>query len=324
MAAEDVLSEVLGHLQLRGEIFCCTLLGHDTSLSLPPGQAHFHVVERGSCWISLPAENQAEETRAGDLILLVSGSGHTISSDPAPRHRRSLTEVLPERYDADQRCLDLSDEPAQPQKSSGLPSSTELTCGRFVIDSIGSEALIEALPPLLILRGSEGAPERWLSTIMKLLAAETAQDLPGSSLARARFVDLILVGALRRWLQEHQGEAASWLAALQDPVAGRALSLLHANPQHPWTVPELANQLGLSRSPFASRFKAAVGQSPMKYLSSWRLRLAARQLRQGSSVSEVAQSVGYESAAAFSRAFGREMGVPPSSLRPKIGDLYRS
>ena len=307
MAESDVLSEVLGHLRLRGEVFCRTKLGRHTSLSFPTGQAHFHVIERGPCWVSVPTESHSVVANAGDLLLLVGGNGHSVSAVEKDAREHPLMEVIPIHYDAKRLSLDLSDG----------DSCVEMVCGRFAMDAVGSEALIGALPTVVHLRGHQGAADGWLTTTLHLLSAETTANRPGSARARARLVDLVLVGAIRRWLEENQQECVGWLTALRDPVVGKALALLHAEPGHPWTVPEIAARVGLSRSPFAARFRNQVGSSPMRYLTSWRMRLAARMLSEGSSVGETAQGVGYESDASFSRVFKREMGVPPSTLRPK-------
>ncbi|MEM8962735.1 MAG: AraC family transcriptional regulator [Acidobacteriota bacterium] len=301
----DVLSDVLGDLGLRGEVFCRTTLGPGISLSFPTGQAHFHVIERGPCWITIPDDDISLLASSGDLLLLVAGSGHAVASDERAAVDHGLWDIVPSHYDAERLTLDLSDD----------EPCVEMICGRFSMDSVGSEAVVGVLPSVVHLRGRSGQLVDGLASMLRLLSAEATSNAPGSSLARARLVELILIGAIRRWLVETGDDQAGWLPALRDPVVGAALGNLHTRPEHPWTVSELSSTVGLSRSPFAARFKSQVGVSPMKYLTSWRMRLAVRLLRRGTSVGEAASAVGYASDAAFSRTFKKEMGVPPSSFR---------
>lgn len=306
-APVDVLSETLGGMSLRGEVFCRTTLGPDAGLSFPSGQAHFHVIERGPCWVSVPSQQVVLRVGPGDLLLLVGATGHTVASAAKEIRDHALWDVVPTHYDPAALTLDLSD---------GEPW-VEMICGRFSIDAVGSERLIGALPPVLHLPVRASPLGDWLASTLTLLSAEATSQRPGSALTRARLVELVLVGAIRRWLEDGGEARVGWLSALRDPHVGKALGLLHARPAHPWTVPELAAATGLSRSPFAARFKDAVGSAPLRYLTAWRMRLASRLLRGGASVGEAAAAVGYASDAAFSRSFKKEMGVPPSALRPR-------
>jgi len=241
------------------------------------------------------------------LLGMSGGTGHAVSSRREATVSWDLWEAVDAHYDAERLSLDLS----------GGVGRVQMLCGRFSMDMVGSEALVAALPPVMHLRGHGGPLVDWLAPLLRLLSVEVNPHRMGGELARSRLVDLMLIGAIRRWLDECVEEGdVGWLSALTDPVVGKALGHLHAHPERPWTVPDLASSVGLSRSPFAARFKAQVGISPMKYLTSWRMRVAARQLRRGRSVGEVAGAVGYESGAAFSRVFKKEMGVSPSTFRP--------
>ncbi|MEM9074405.1 MAG: AraC family transcriptional regulator [Myxococcota bacterium] len=284
-------------------VFCRTRLGESTALSFPPLQAHFHVIERGPCWLHVPGED-LRIANSGDLLLLVGGSGHSVASQERDFVDHSLWTVVPTHFDATRMSLDLSE---------GTPA-VEMICGRFSIDAVGSEAIVGALPQVVHLQSHGGGLNEWLASMLRLLSVEVSANRPGSALARARLVDLILIGAIRHWLATCE-DNAGWLSALRDPVVGNALGHLHARPAHGWTVPELASVVGLSRSPFAARFRKRVGVSPMRYLTAWRMRLAIRLLRRGQSVGEVSAAVGYESQAAFSRVFKKEMGKPPSAFR---------
>jgi AraC-like DNA-binding protein len=305
MPETDVLSEVLGQASLRGEVFCRTRLGEGIELSFPSGQAHFHVVERGTCHVHVPTLRRAFRAATGDVLVFVEGVGHSVATTASPSRRHALFDAIPTHFDPEARTLDLSD---------GDPA-VELICGRFDMDEVGRQGLASALPPVLQVRTHARPLADWLTSTLRLLAAEATDTGPGSGLARSRLMDLVLVGILRQWLEDGAEAEASWLTGLRDPVVGRALQLLHASPAHPWSVPELASRVGLSRSPFAARFKDQVGASPMRYLTSWRMKLAVRELRRGATVGETADAVGYQSATAFSRVFRRELGTTPGSFR---------
>jgi AraC-like DNA-binding protein len=198
---------------------------------------------------------------------------------------------------------------------------TFLFCGRFHLEPLGRKAFLGGLPPLLHVRGSGGRPPEALDPILRLFATEALSDAAGSVIASARLVDLILVHAIRGWLSNGDHDVGGWLGATRDPQIGAALAKLHASPSQHWTVQGLASAVGLSRSPFASRFAALVGEPPLKYLTRWRMHLATNLLRAGGSVREVAFAVGYESEGAFSRTFKRYVGRAPVKLRGAPMDL---
>jgi AraC-like DNA-binding protein len=150
---------------------------------------------------------------------------------------------------------------------------------------------------------------------MQIFLTEMNGKLAGSALCAARLVDLILIHAIRDWLAKEPANIGGWLGAMRDPHVGAALAQLHEAPAYPWTVAELSERVGLSRSPLAARFTALVGEPPLRYLTRWRMHLASQHLRRGASVRETAERVGYESEAAFSRTFKRYMGKPPVKYR---------
>jgi AraC family transcriptional regulator, alkane utilization regulator len=151
--------------------------------------------------------------------------------------------------------------------------------------------------------------------VMRVAVSEARADRPGGENVLARLAEVMFVEAIRRHLEKLPASQAGWLAGLRDPVVGQALGALHAEPRRPWTVEDLARLVGQSRSVFAERFGAMVGQPPMQYLALWRMQLASHQLLQGQAVARVAEAVGYESEAAFSRAFKKLVGQPPAAWR---------
>jgi AraC-like DNA-binding protein len=164
----------------------------------------------------------------------------------------------------------------------------------------------------------DGGTAAWVQSSIRYSVAESAASRPGSAIVLARLSEVLFAEAIRHYMDELPPGTSGWLAGLRDRYVGRALSLLHEQPAHPWTVDELAGKVGLSRSALSQRFGALVGAPPMQYLARWRASLAATLLRDAdSAVIRVATEVGYESEAAFNRAFKREFGLPPATWRKR-------
>jgi AraC-like DNA-binding protein len=197
----------------------------------------------------------------------------------------------------------------------GEGTLTRLICGFLTCDGVLSNPLIASLPRLFKVDVGHGAEWAWLRSALDFAASEAATPKAGGATVLAKLSELLFVQAIRHGidsLPQHQG----WLTALRDRHVGRAMLKLHAEPARPWTVDELAHDVGLSRSALAQRFSDLLGQAPMQYLAHWRLHAAARELRNSSkSLAEVAYAVGYDSEPAFSRAFKREFGLPPARWR---------
>jgi len=211
----------------------------------------------------------------------------------------------------------------QPPENGGLPriahggggEATRLVCGFLGADT-PFNPLISALPNVLKLDLRASASGAWVESSFRFAASEIAAGRLGSATVIAKLSELLFVEAVSRFVDSLPPERRGWLAGLRDPHVGRALALLHARPSADWTAGSLARDVGLSRSAFAERFSSLVGQSPMKYLALWRLHLAAQRLREGhASVAQVGFDIGYDSEAAFSRAFKREFGTSPAAWR---------
>jgi AraC family transcriptional regulator, alkane utilization regulator len=301
----DVLTEVLSTLGIQGRVFCRSELSAPWSLDLSPsGFAHFHVVERGEAWIRLEKESTAVELRCGDLIILPHGGGHVLydhpHTPPVP-----LDQVLPER-------------------SAGYPlirhggggAETQLICGSFQFENAAESPLLSLLPSLIHVGGSGSEAESWLASTLQILAFEARQPRPGAKTVISRLTEIIFVQAVRAWMENQPADQRGWLGALRDTQIGAALELIHRAPERSWSVAMLAREVAMSRSPFAARFQALVGEPPLAYLTRWRMHRAARLLQSDNlSVGEVAERVGYESAAAFSKAFRRRFSLAPSVYR---------
>jgi AraC-like DNA-binding protein len=303
--ALDVLSDVLGVIRLRGEVLCRSELSAPWGLGFDSDEAHFHVIERGQCMVQVGAADDAFTVTGGDLVVLPHGTGHRLF-DARGSRVVPIMSVLDTRKKRASGML----------RFGGGGVETRIVCGRFRFDARLRTAALSGLPPILHVEGASGRPPEWLDLTMRFLASEAHSTAPGRDLAMSRLVDLLFVQAIRHWLATNDDRPLGWIGALRDPRIGAALALLHARPEHAWEVEALAAEVGMSRSSFAQRFTDLVGDPPSKYLARWRVHLAARLLQTpGATVAKIAERVGYESEAAFSRMFKRFMRVAPAAFR---------
>jgi AraC-like DNA-binding protein len=315
----DVLAEVLDSLKLRGRIFCRCELSAPWALGFAAGDfSHFHVIGRGTCWLRFEGKAEAIALEEGDLLLVTRGHGYQLSDEPETPPI-PVTDLVRGSQGGLRAVL----------RHGGGGRASELICGAFEFDGPDTRWFLGVLPEWIRLQKAERRGSEWLDATMRFLTHETHHSELGAATIITSLIDVLFIEAVRTWLKQQPPRAAGWLGALRDPSIGAALGLIHQAPGKRWTVPMLSAAVGLSRSPFAARFTALVGQSPMAYLKRWRLQLGASLLRHHAlPLSKVAERVGYESAAAFSRAFTREFGRPPGRYRhngepPKSGAAER-
>jgi AraC-like DNA-binding protein len=304
--AIDVLTDVLDSLGLAGRLFCRSVLSAPWCLALPGDDAaHFHVIERGNAWLHIEGKKTPLALCSGDLVVFPHGAAHQLSDTPG-RPPVPLEQLLQGK--SGQRCKLL--------RHGGGGTETSMVCGSFVFRQGQGNPLLSLLPSVIHVRGEGGRPPEWLDATLRVLASEVRSASPGRETIVARLIDILFVQVLRVWLAEQPPRAGGWLGALSDPRIGVALAAMHERPGHPWTVSELARRAHLSRSPFAARFAALVGEPPLAYLTRWRMQVASDLLhRESLSIGEVAARVGYESEPAFSKAFKRATGVAPGAFR---------
>ena len=307
----DVLTDVIGALHIRTTLFAMADLAAPWGVRFPPGDgAYFHTVTGEPCWLRVHGEDRTTRLASGDTALLAQGAAHRVTSsrrgaarvgfDPATwRPNALMTPAL---------------EPIEGSDTVRAPSTT-LVCGAVNVLTPNTQPLLGLLPPVLVVTADD-ADAAGLSLTLALLRHETDRERPGTRTMLARLGDMLLVQLVRLWLAQPDAGARGWLPALADPQLNAALQAMHADPAAPWTVDSLAAQARLSRSRFAERFTTTTGDSPLAYLTRWRLTLAAGMLRDGRPVNQVSRAVGYTSEPAFSRAFHRHHGQPPSHLRP--------
>jgi AraC-like DNA-binding protein len=302
----DVLADVLDSLELRGRIFCRCELTAPWALGFAAGDfSHFHVVERGTCWLRVEGQADAISLEEGDLLLVTRGHGYQLSDQP-----KTPPIPLADLIGGSQGGL------RAVLRHGGGGQVVNLICGAFNFGAPQAQSFLTVLPEWIRVQRDERRDNEWLDATMRFLTRETQRPAMGAATIITSLIDVLFVEAIRTWLREQPPGTAGWLGALRDPSIGAALGLMHQAPEKRWTVPALSSAVGLSRSPFAAKFTALVGQSPMAYLKRWRLQLAAKLLRdQGVPLSKVAERLGYESTAAFSRAFTREFGTSPGRYR---------
>ena len=313
----DALSDVLRIVRLTGAVFLDAEFtapwcigepsGVEVCIEHMPDAQHvviYHLVTEGRCEASVPG-GPAVAARGGDLIIIPGGEAHSLGSNlahPAVPGGQLVIQRGPDEV---------------PQvRHGGGGEVTRLVCGYLACDSSLFDTVLAALPRIMLVNMREGPGAQWLTSSIRFSLSEASGQRAGAGTVLAKLSELMFVEAIRRHIESLPPEQTGWLAGLRDRFVGKTLALIHSRPAHPWTVEELAVAVGLSRSALADRFTGLVGQPPMQYLTRWRLQLAANLLRTGArNIASVAADVGYDSEAAFSRAFKRELGVAPAEWR---------
>jgi AraC-like DNA-binding protein len=305
----DALSELLKTIHLIGSVYCRSELSAPWGMALPTSDAaRFHVVRRGRCRLRF---DQGSETppillEAGDVVLLPKGDFHILSDDiatPAEPLMELLTRHLPP-------------DTCGPLTFGGGGEKVTLICGYFQFDTGVAHPLLSVLPKVLSVHGNGGRAHSWLESTLDLIAEEAGVDRPGSESLINRLTEALFIQVVRAHIEEETHAQASWLAGLSDPKIARVLGFVHREPHVGWTVDTLASRAGMSRSAFSQRFRDLVGEPPLQYLTRWRMHVAATRIREGQmSLAQVAEAVGYEAEAGFSRVFKRMIGVSPGAYR---------
>jgi AraC-like DNA-binding protein len=321
----DLLSEVLRSVRLTGALFFLVDATTPWVEELPAASAFaavllpeaqhvvsYHIVIQGSCWGWL-AENRGASIplEAGDILVIPHGDAYGLSTARGLRATYTSAEAL-----AFLRGMVSGELPSVVSEGGGGPDRLQVLCGFLGCDVRPFNPVLAALPRLLHLPASaqpQGGP---LGPLIQFALSETRDRRPGARCTLLRLSELMFVEAVRRHLAATPVEGPGWLSGLRDPAIGRALCVLHERPAQAWTLAGLAREVGLSRSTLAERFTHFVGEPPMQYLARWRMQLAGRRLAEGAvKVSAIAREVGYDSEAAFSRAFKRMTGAAPASWR---------
>ncbi len=313
----DALSDLLRVIRLKGGVFLqaeFTAPWCIESKPMPRDGSPFlkgadqvvlyHYVTSGRALAQLPG-SEPMEFEAGQVMILPHNDLHLMGSHldrpPVPTH-----QIVQAPNGAGLAVIN----------HGGGGEPTRIVCGYLGCDRLDGNPLAEALPPLLKFDTRQGAAGAWIRSTLEFAASEVAARRSGSEAVLAKMSELLFVEAVRSYVEALSDEQTGWLAGLKDPFVSRALSLLHGQVAHAWTVDDLGREVGLSRSALADRFTKLIGEPPMRYLARWRIQVAAQELRNGDApLARIAELVGYESESAFNRAFKQGFGVPPATWR---------
>ena len=315
-SGHDVLAETLRAVRLTGSVFLDACFTAPFGIISPKRfdanspMAHlrhvsvFHLIAAGECSVEL-ATGERRDISAGDILLMPYADQHKFWNGRAAE-------------------MPLADDVVRPGPLKGMwninhgggGQETRMVCGFLESSEFLLTPVFRTLPPLLVDRAEDDQVSTLIKSTVGQILAMTETAAPGSELMLGRLMELLFVEVLRRYATRLPASAKGWFAALNDPIVGRALQFVHGDPARRWTVDELAREAGSSRTVLAERFHAVLGQAPIEYITCWRMQLAAERIRNGGgSLAAIAADVGYDSEAAFNRAFKRVTGVTPGRWR---------
>jgi AraC-like DNA-binding protein len=299
----DPLSEVLQDLRPSGVSYGHCRLTRPWGVHMPSDRtARLHLVVTGEAWLRTGTFGPTR-LGPGDFVLLPTGVAHEMSD--MPHGRTTPLAQLPSQEIGD-RVFRVA--------AGGGGSATLMACCSVMFAQPELHPLLELMPPVIHICGAMDDPI--LPMLLDAMASEVLDQRVGAATILARLADVVITRVIRTWVEGRCGDTSGWLAAIRDPKIGRALAAMHREPARPWSVEDLARVASLSRSTFSERFSVLVGVPPAQYLATWRMHLASNWLRnERLTVAEVSARLGYESEPAFSRAFKRHVGIPPSAWR---------
>jgi AraC-like DNA-binding protein len=310
----DVLSDVLTTVRLHSAIHFCPELSAPWGIEVlaQRDRAIFYVLSRGSCYLEVDGLESPVPLVGGDLAMLPHGAAHTLRD-------RLHTPAIPLEALLREGCMSGG---ACAFHHGGGGGKSALVAGYFKFENRAANLFLAALPALIHIRAKDGQSVPWLEATLKFLASESTSEVPGAQIIMVRLTDVLFIQTLRAYIAQDAKDGqtckneAGMFRALIDPQIGKALEVIHQQPDYPWTVAELAARVSMSRTGFAVRFTTMAGIAPLNYVRKWRMQKASDFLRQGEEhLEDIAGRVGYESGAAFSKAFKREMGLPPGLYR---------
>ncbi len=305
-SAVDPLGEALHFLRMSGVLYSSCELSEPWGIALPrlPGTMMFYAVLAGRCWLEVEGVDQVL-LQPGDLTLVPHGQEHSLRSD-REAEAVNLFDLPLERVSESYEMI----------KYGGGGAVTRLFGCVVRFDHPAAQELVRLLPRMIRIEASSAPELEWMQTTWRLMAAEAQELKPGGETVITRLADILVIQAIRSWIAEDAAAQTGWLGALQDPQIGRVITLIHRDPGRTWTVASLAAEVAMSRSAFAARFTELVGEPAMHYVARWRMHVALTLLKDDDApLADLANRLGYQSEAAFSRAFKRFIGVSPGAAR---------
>ena len=301
----DVLSDILDTVHLSGAILGRAEFTEPWGVSTDGiSGLMFHIILSGNGFITLKGEKPIP-LATGDLLMVPHGHTHSLQSDPSSPIVK-FTDLMVEGPLQKPEVM----------RSGGGGAVTSLACGRLEFNRREMHPLLAQLPPLIHIKGGGDRAREWLDMTSRLIADEIRANRIGTAALFERLGGVLFIQVIRSYVESLPADRAGWLGALRDYRIGGALELIHEAPARAWSIDDLASKVGMSRSAFASRFKSFVGETPMQYLTHWRMHRAAHYLRtEGLAIARAAERVGYQSTATFSKAFKRYIGASPAAFR---------
>ena len=314
----DAFSDILSGVKLNGALFFnaeftapwgfAAPASRNLAPALAPGARHlviYHLVTSGGAFAQLE-DGRCITLEPGDIVVLPHGDPHLLTSGAGSAEQAQTSAIIQKV-----KTHDLS-----PLLAGGGGATTRFVCGFMDCDPYMSRPILSGLPSMFKVNVRTDHSSGWLESSILHLVEEAASGRTGSEAMLAKLSEALFIDTLRRYVASLPEQQTGWLAGARDPIVGKSLGLLHSRVAHPWTIADLADEVGISRSALVERFTRYLSEPPMAYLTRWRLQLAARSL-EGTSrgLAEIAAGVGYESEAAFNRAFKREFGRPPGRYR---------
>ena len=314
----DAFSEILSGVKLSGAVFFSAEFSAPWGFSAPaskvvaeqvaPSAAHlvlYHLLIDGNACVEIE-DGESVVLGPGDVVIFPHGDPHHMSSGKTVRPPFPNYGITPKI-----KARDLS-----PLRAGGGGTVSRFVCGYMTCDPHLSRPILNGLPPVFKVNVRTDASGHWLESSIVHLVEEASSGRVGSEAMLAKLSEALFVDTLRRYVDGLPDQQSGWLAGARDPVVGKSLALLHGRVAHPWTIADLADEVGISRSALVERFSRYLSEPPMTYLTRWRLQLAAESLQKTPrGVADIAADIGYQSEAAFSRAFKREFGQPPGQYR---------
>lgn len=302
-AFSDVLTDVLNALQFKGKVFCYSKFTAPWAIRLgAKNYAHFHFFERGQGWVAIEGTRSETQVASGELVILPHGGAHIL---------RDNRKSKPVEVDYLLKCRD-----DHILRHGGGGSETSTVCGAFTFQNQIGNPILSLLPKIVHVRKDQLRTRDSLQALLTMLADEAQYPREGSASIIGHLTGIIFVQAVRAWIETQPQGQGGWLGALRDKQISSALNMIHQKPDEPWTISRLASEVGMSRSPFATKFTSLVGEPPLAYLTKWRMNLAAGYLKNHQMrIREIAERVGYKSQASFTNAFKRNFAVSPTEYK---------